>query len=97
MTLTEYKNQETPARMPSVILKDKEYTIINQLKVKGFLGEIVNHSHIQIEGIDFTYLLIGDIGTLRTTDKDGNKKGYSCFQISRLKKTFSFPESCSHE
>ena len=91
MTLDEYWNQSEPVRKPYVELKHGEF----QLGLKQFVGGKVlqqvfllnvpkEHSDISNEYVTVN-VSVGSEGRiarhLRTTDRDGNPKGFSVFHL----------------
>lgn len=76
MTLTEYLNQKFPFKMPVVKLKPGEYRIVSDYIIGNERQRIV-----LINDVDGEYLRINNDTRLFTTDSDGNKKRYSCFNI----------------
>ena len=77
MTLTEYKNQENPVRMPVVELESHEYKRGASITVKR-TGEI---TQIFINGYDYDYVQVNNEPRLYTTDDHGNPKKLTCFYI----------------
>ena len=79
MTLTEYKNQENPVRMPHVILQNGEFSIGH---FKGCIGN--KFASVYIDGIEGAeYVAKENDSHLYTTDEDGNPKSISCFYLPK--------------
>lgn len=80
MTLTQYLKQKEPVRMPTVIVKNSEYTVANTITLRN--GEVHKRVYFKTDnellaGVE--YCLIGS--RFYTTDRDGNPKSASCFKI----------------
>lgn len=80
MTLKQYLNQKDPARMPQVVLGEKDYIVAGT--ITRITGEkrsrvYINTKDPLLAGIE--YCLIGS--GLYTVDRDGNPKNRSCFRI----------------
>lgn len=81
MELSEYLAQTDPVRMPTVYLKEGEYT--RGLRYQPLVGrpsrtQIFIHAFPGVE-----YTVENDWGWLYTTDSDGNIKSRSCFHIKQ--------------
>lgn len=81
MTLTEYFNQETPRRMPSVYLRAEEYTATALVKYANEERARVYINHPAVAGIE--YSVSKNCITLYTTDRDGNPKAPSVFHLDK--------------
>lgn len=80
MNLSEYMEQETPRRMPKVILQPSEVQLYHRGKIpNGSLQEIA----ILHPDIPFRYTLVNDGCLLWTVDKFGNPKAPSCFWLNK--------------
>jgi hypothetical protein len=76
MSLEEYKSQEKPVFMPHVVIKKGEYSISHSMPYRN--GTI---ARVWIDGFDHEYALLNNVGTLWTTDGEGNPRRPSCFNI----------------
>lgn len=87
MTLTEYLNQLTPAKRPTVQLSSNEAKLISEAKVgmdKLYLYEIP--AIWEKWGVASEYISINNELELYTADNDGNKKHLSCFRLPKITK-----------
>jgi hypothetical protein len=77
MTLTEYINQPEPAKLNSgeVVLQDSEIQIIATMRPKFKTA----YTRVYLEAFGIGYVILEGSDVLRTTDSDGNVKGYSVF------------------
>lgn len=80
MTLTEYFNQQTPQRMPHVVLTANEYTITKLVKYGNETRARVYINHPELGGIE--YVVFKNTTNLWTTDNHGNPQNRSCFHLS---------------
>ena len=78
MTLTEYLNQEDPARMPNVILSEGEYEVWNTAGVKPY-----RFTHINIPVFRGSYVVKEGETNLYTQDQFGYPKSRSCFHLDK--------------
>ncbi len=81
MTLTEYLNQQNPARMPRVVLEETEIVRMHKIRAGGRTIQNVFIWTGDMPKILFEYCIVDDGITLYTTDKDGNPKKPSCFSL----------------
>ena len=83
MTLTEYMRQETPVKMPNVILSENEYclgTSICGVTPITILDADTKKPHWLMGNYD--YVLKHGSKNLYSTDTDGNPKNITCFSIN---------------
>jgi hypothetical protein len=78
MTLTEYLNQEDPARMPNVILAEGEYEVWNTAGVKPY-----RFTHISVPSVKGSYVVKEGETNLYTQDGFGYPKSRSCFHLDK--------------
>jgi len=78
MTLTEYLNQEDPARMPNVILAEGEYEVWNTAGIKPY-----RFTHINIPVFRGSYVVKEGETNLYTQDQFGYPKSRSCFHLDK--------------
>jgi len=83
--LDAYINQEVPQRMPTVYLKENEYSLGIKTPVVTFAGRKDTGQQIWVNGFLYEYCLVGEV--LYTTDGDGNPKNMSCFRLAKHVKT----------
>lgn len=77
MTLNEYLNQKDPERMPLVKLTPNCYTMGHVRKCGRDL-----HRSVWIKALGgVEYCKVNNISGLYTTDRDGNPKNRSCFNV----------------
>lgn len=89
MTLHQYLSQKNPARMLSVIIKDKELSVASvYISARGEISSrvYINTDNPLLAGVE--YRLIGTY--LHAVDRDGNAKGRSCFRINDESKYNSY-------
>jgi hypothetical protein len=78
MNLTEYQKQSEQlikVGTGEVILQDSEIQIIATMRPKFKTA----YTRVYVEAVGFGYVILEGSDVLRTTDSDGNVKGYSVF------------------
>lgn len=81
MTLTEYFNQQTPKRMPCVVLQEGEYIATKLVKYANEERARIYIDREEVGGVEYS-VSKGCI-TLYTTDQHGNPQNPSCFHLPK--------------